>query len=357
MKAIKPALATLLLLAAVHGPQARASDDFPNFCLWDGPAGMFNYERNMNTIYVPRDALPGRHLHSDSGRPQLVTPGHTSTVECQNNGTAHYTATFSTLQPVVYLPNIEGPVLHTNIPGIGAQIEIGAPFIGPGEQNFVPDGPPLVPFTAHHTRRMGLLNFRWRGMYHRVTLIKIGDIAPGVHRLDTPLFNIHLNHPDIGHAGIYFLKGHVFNTQCSLANNAVSANPVRLKEWGTSHFTAEHTTTSPEAFQIKLSACQTDPQNSTFATIELHGANGSQPVGPDRPGVFSLSADSEAEGVGIRLMHEGKPVELGREVDLVPINDGTTTLNFSAQFYQTAPQHQVRAGLAKGALNFIIRYR
>ena len=45
-------------------------------------------------------------------------------------------------------------------------------------------------------------------------------------------------------------------------------------------------------FQITLSACQTDPDQNAFATLELDGKNGSLPIGPIAKGVFNLTADS-----------------------------------------------------------------
>ncbi|MNH26658.1 hypothetical protein D3C79_867230 [compost metagenome] len=48
---------------------------------------------------------------------------------------------------------------------------------------------------------------------------------------------------------------------------------------------------------------------------------------------------------------------LNEEVPMVPLSNGTTVLHLKAGFYQTEPSHAVRAGQAKGQLNFVVRYR
>jgi type 1 fimbria pilin len=51
-------------------------------------------------------------------------------------------------------------------------------------------------------------------------------------------------------------------------------------------------------------------------------------------------------------------VALGVEVPLVAINPtGTTTLPFTARFFQTEDRANVRSGVAKGSLGFTVTYQ
>ncbi|MFP3526480.1 hypothetical protein SB912_28735, partial [Pantoea sp. SIMBA_072] len=80
----------------------------------------------------------------------------------------------------------------TNIPGIGAIVELLYPFLG-GTDQFIPDSrPPRVPFTAYYEQtQLGpatLSTFR-----HRITLVKTGDLPPGEHELDGVLVTGHLD--------------------------------------------------------------------------------------------------------------------------------------------------------------------
>jgi type 1 fimbria pilin len=42
---------------------------------------------------------------------------------------------------------------------------------------------------------------------------------------------------------------------------------------------------------------------------------------------------------------------------VIAISPGSTSLDFSARFYQTEPADAIRPGLAKGALSFTITYK
>ncbi|MBC3500396.1 type 1 fimbrial protein [Pseudomonas sp. SWRI59] len=351
-------LAALVVIICQH-QQALANEVTSHYCHWDSkqPSGPMTFTRDLGTVHVPRDARVGRLLGIENNQAFTPNPERARLV-CNNDGTQRYTFTFSEMQALVPVPGFDGPVMPTNVPGIGARVRIGSPFNNLNDSHFVPIGEPFVPFQAVHNRQSWLTEFAFTHLSHRITLVKTGDTPLGIHNLDTPLFSGHLDHPNIGHAFIYYLKGQIRNTECSLSGSGVSANPVLLGDWATSDFTGVGFVTRPTPFQIVLSGCQIDPDRNTYATIEFAGVNGSVPIGPPSDGVFGLTGDSGAEGVGIRLLGDGgSPVPLQTEVELVPLNDGTTTLNFAAQFIQTKPSNAVRAGLAKGALNFIVRYR
>lgn len=317
--------------------------------------------RDLHTLYVPRDARIGTTI----GTPELLDgtiDQNNLTLRCRTYGERinfNFQAARGVHPP---LPAVDGrfldaPVLRTNIPGIGAIVELLYPFLG-GTDQFIPDSrPPRVPFTAYYEQtQLGpatLSTFR-----HRITLVKTGDLPPGEHELDGVLVTGHLDWGGFGKVLEYTLRAMIIQTQCD-ASADVSANPVDLGEWSVNDFTGPGFTTPPAAFQVRLNNCQVDPDpgNEALATIELDGINGSRPIGPADENVFSLTDDSAARGIGIQMLYNGVSMPLNKEIDLVPLTSKNVPLNFQARFFQTEPNSSLRPGLAKGALNFTIRYR
>ncbi|MFK0094925.1 fimbrial protein [Pseudomonas sp. NPDC090592] len=251
-------------------------------------------------------------------------------------------------------------MLKTNIDGVGARIRLQQPFNGSHPTYFMPDsGPhdPFIPMRSTMQANNQLGGFRLNTIWNQVTLVKTGDIAPGLHRVDTELFTGHFDAQGLGLVLRYRLQADVLQTQCSLIGDPISDTPVDLQTWDKSHFVGIGTTTATVPFSITLSNCKTDPGGLTRASIELDPANGSAPV-PGLDSVFTLTADSTAEGVGIQVLKDdGTPLALQQEEDLQAIQDGVTVLNFGARFYQTGDTSAIRAGEANGALNFTLRYR
>lgn len=358
MKYLTVCAALVLSISSLPAMAAPAGKD--NTCWWyeKAPKGPMTFIRKLGTVHVPRDAQVGRQL---GGFNVIEFTGNVSNsvVQCFNGG-SYWNFVFEPVRPLVPLFTIDGsPILQTNIPGIGARIELGWPLDGYNTATWTPVGrnPPLVPFRAfHNVVNTTLLQLGW--MDNGVTLYKTGPIPPGIHKLDTSMFTGHLDEPNIGFALTYHLQADVVNSECSLAGTGVSPNPVKLGEWERSRFSAPGITTPPAPFTITLSGCEVDPEHNTYATIELTGTHGSTPIGSPLEGIFSLTSASSARGVGIRVLkQDGTPLALNKEVPLRPLADGTTPLHFSAQFIQVEPAAAVRAGDANGALNFTIRYR
>ncbi|MBF8777293.1 fimbrial protein [Pseudomonas fulva] len=349
-----------LVLSISSLPAMAATGNKDNRCWWyeKAPKGPMTFIRKLGTVHVPRDAQIGRQLGGFNVS-EFTGNVSNSLLECFNGG-SHWNFVFDTKRPLAPIYTTDGsPILETNIPGIGARIELGYPLNGETAAVFRPIGrnPPLVPFRAVHDVVNDTL-FQLGYMDNNVTLYKTGPIAPGIHKIDTSMFTGHLDEPHIGLALTYYLQADVVNSECSLAGTGVSPNPVKLGEWERSRFSAPGITTPPEPFTITLSGCEVDPEHNTYATIELTGTNGSIPIGSPLEGVFSLTTASAARGVGIRVLkQDGTPLALNKEVPLRPLADGTTPLHFSAQFIQVEPATAVRAGDANGALNFTIRYR
>lgn len=361
---MKRLLPTLLFTLAAS--QAHAISQ----CVWNPnfPSGPFDLTRVMPTAYVPADAAVGTVIGQGNLGDFSAPPGRAQ-VNCRNEGDVVMNVDLANLAPIdpAILPPIgpddpNGHVLQTNVRGIGAMVRIASPFSSNGvpRNEFKPvDGSrrPLIPFKAFKDddTELGIVV---SGVHNYVTLIKTGDIAPGVHQINVPLFQATLDFDNIGLMFRYALQGTVIQAQCSIIGDPVSANPIKLGEWGSADFTGEGFTTPSVPFHITLSSCQTDPGGMTRASIELHGVNGSQPIGPTTSGIFGLTTDSTAKGVGIQVLQDdGSPLALETEVPLVPLSNGTVLLNFAARLYQTGPSADVHAGVAKGALSFTIRYR
>ncbi|VVO42878.1 fimbrial protein [Pseudomonas fluorescens] len=324
------------------------------------------FTQDMKSVFVPRDAAVGSVI--GRSRQFVPTPNNEGlSIHCDNDGSARllFNARASApfypgLLPASSLQNSTQTILQTNIPGVGVQITLGFPFDESASNAFVPDtGNATVPFTAHHEKPMGSAQLSFSQLESYITLIKTGNIAPGPQALNgQELFSGSFS----GIAGKAFgvgLIGTVIQAHCG--SNKVSADPVQLGEWDVSDFTGPGHTTTAVPFHITLSSCIADDKgvNEATANIRFEGASGSLPVTPPIPGVFSLSPDSVAQGMGIQILRAdgSTPVALNAEVPILPIAVGDTTLNFNARFYQTGASRDIRPGSAKGALNFTLTYK
>jgi len=368
MKSIKKAL-RLTLLSALLLPAAQAmANPSETRCTIAPNGGAANnllkvHIRDLGTLYVPRDARVGTVI-GPADIFQDTFDLNNLLLSCwAYNERMHFEmkAARGVHPPLAPIDGVnrDGHVLRTNIPGIGAIITMGRPFWGGTDQwNPIGANPPLVPFRAWYEQTLLAPVIVWT-FGNRVTLVKTGDLAPGVHQLDGQLVTGHLEFKDFGKVIEFTLRATIIQTHCEVLNDAVSANPVKLGEWSVNDFTGPGFTTPATPFQIRLSSCQVDPDpdNQTLATIELDGRDGSHPVGPLGEHVFSLTNDSEASGIGIQMLYNDQPMPLNSEIELLTLQDGSVPLNFKARFYQLEPSNTLRAGLAKGALNFTIRYR
>jgi type 1 fimbria pilin len=320
------------------------------------------FELDIKTVYVPQDAPVGRVIGPAT---QFVRAISSGAILCENDGTvrllfnAQTTVPFAQgVLPATGLQSSIHTVMQTNIPGVGARIRLRFPFDGSASNAFSPDtGDTTVPFGAHHEQAMGATPLNFSLMESDITLIKTGDIAPGPQDLSGELFSGHFT----GIAGKAFsagLKGTVIQAHCG--SNRVSHDPVPLGDWNIADFTGPGHTTTPVPFRITLSSCVADDGDINIATVNIRfeGSGGSSPITPPIPGVFSLTPDSVAEGVGIQILKDdgSTPIELNTEVPIKQVSVGDTELNFTSRFYQTGASADVRPGIAKGALKFTLTY-
>lgn len=349
-------------------PQARANDvpDEWEICDWAEirPPGPSNYSIDIGTYHVPRDAPVGTPINPVDA----VWAGGNDVgaiLSCYRKDGPHLLhlnaratgKVFAGPLPPLNGEDLTGKVLETSIPGVGVRLKMARPFTGQYLNDWRPVGEPIVPFDAyidHDTQfyaEVGLIRTF-------ITLIKTGPIPPGINVIDgRELWNATAS--NVGRAWGWRLHGAVIQSQCSLPTNPVSADPVELGEWDSKDFTGPGFATPAVPFQITLSDCLDDPDGGVAtAHIRLDGTKGSTPIDADR-GLFSLSDDSSAAGVGIQmLMGDGvTPVPLNRAVPLQAISpSGETVLPFTARFYQTGESQAVKPGAAKGALSFTISY-
>jgi len=351
------------LAASCQAPWVMASAT--NTCEWfsgTSGTGPMTFIHNVGSIFVPRDAPDGSVIGVErlSHRTSSIEP---KSIRCDNDGSVRLTFNAqSTAPPIGGLPTGISPLgtLQTNIPGVGVRFSLGFPFDGSASNAFTPDlGDATVPFSAHHHQGMGSALLRFSTLHSYITLIKTGPIALGAQTFDgeKELFSGRFS----GIPGKSFsarLNGTV--TQAHCGTNTVSADPVQLGNWDQKDFTGISYTTTAVPFSITLSDCYADSSNVHIATANIRFADASAiPFVTSAPGVFGLTSDSTAKGIGIQVLKSdgSTPVELNTDVPLIPISASGTVLNFTARFYQTEPSSDVHPGIAKGALDFTLTYR
>ncbi|MDU9389382.1 fimbrial protein [Pseudomonas sp. zfem002] len=357
---------TGLCLCATVQAEANTRDDSQG-CHWADyrPPGPSTYSSKLGSRYVPRDAPIGTAIITQEVRGEglgQATPNlfcyKSSSLDNYFFDMLNSAPLFEGELPPLNGEDLTGKVIKTSIPGVGVHLRVGFPFTGKAVNEFRTVGEPIVPFRGllEH-QSVGIIVFGRLNLV--LSLIKTGPIPPGIHHFDNRPLLVGTASM-VGRVFDWHLEGQIVQSQCSLPSNPVSADPVQLGTWERNHFTAPDVTTSAVPFHITLSDCQDNPENNVAtAHIRLDGVRGSTAVDAER-GIFSLSSDSSAAGLGIQmLMADGiTPVPLGRDVPLQVIApSGTTVLPFSARYYQTGSAPQVRPGTARGALSFTVSYQ
>jgi type 1 fimbria pilin len=356
----------MILVVGSWAQWAAAAPNATNGCSWAGAPGLMKFRVDVGNVYVPRDARAGS-LIGTFDRFFFTNNGEGLSIACYNDGTDRLRFEATALAPIFpgTLPPVNGEDFNGKVfstganNGIGARIKLGFPFNGEAQNAFIPNGPPVAPFTADANHPI-FTAIPLSSLTNYVTLVKTGPIAPGPHRFSSKLFNGSLS--GLNTVLEYELTGTVIQSQCSVLANPVSADPVKLGNWPASDFTHKGFATPPVPFHITLSDCESDPSggNEAMAHIRLEGVKGSIPEGDGSNGVFTLGDGSTAVGMGIQILRDDgiTPVALGTEVPLVVIKPtGETVLPFTARFYQTADSADVQGGVAKGSLGFTVTYQ
>jgi type 1 fimbria pilin len=332
------------------------------FCEWPTTTGPLQFTHNLGAPkWVARDAPIGSKIFS-TGVTGVVGPGFM--LRCDNDGTQLLTADISTPLPIApgtFPPvdgkDLTGKVLQTSIPGVGLYLELGGSLNSTASNAFLANdgGIGAVPYIGENQRNMSPSPLEMSNLSIRyMALIKTGPIPAGVSGFNQEVVRGVVS--DVGDAVRLNLGGQVQQAQCTLRADAVSANPVQLGRHDIANFTGQGSTTNPVDFFITLNDCEDDPAGSVArAFIRLDGVEGSVPVERDM-GVFTLTTDSDARGIGIQVLRsDNTPLKLEEFVDMVALTPGITRLDLRARYYQYEPT--VTPGDAKGALNFTIEYR
>lgn len=331
-----------------------------NSCVWkDGFAGPIAYNFNVGTHYVPRDVSRSTPIGPVDGRPGSQNGGGIA-IDCLSDGT-RIDFNARSHQPIapgnfdlINGENVTGKVIETNIDGVGVVVKLRGQYT-----QWTTVGPSVaVPYDAYLARVMA------NPLSHSVlgpsfTLVKTGDIAPGVHTLTVPdLMGGYFT--GIGNGFNMSISGTVIQAECSVSTTPVSADPVDLGNWEHSAFNRVGYTTDATPFSITLNGCVADSripaQTVTYAHIRLDPTAGST-IHDALAGQFTLGAGSTARGVVIQMLREDEtPIALASSERVVAIGTGITPLNFKARLYQIDPQDRVQAGEIKGSLNFTVTY-
>lgn len=137
--------------------------------------------------------------------------------------------------------------------------------------------------------------------------------------------------PNTVSGGTVEFKGAVVDAACAVtadtANQVVTLDQVRL-----STFTGKDSVANQKTpFNIKLADCDTNVATQASVTFEGNAASGEAGVLDNTAGAGSAS------GVGIQIYDkDGSALDLGSTSQAVTLIDGDNTLNFSADYYQTA---------------------
>ncbi|MFJ4457443.1 fimbrial protein [Pseudomonas sp. NPDC089392] len=330
-------------------------------CAWETTTGPINFVTDYGTNWVPLDAPVGSKIASF---PLRNLGGSGPVLLCDNDGSLVLTANITSPLPPApgtFPPidgkNVTGKVLQTNVPGVGLYLELGSFMNGTVSNTFkaTDGGIGAVPYVGENRENMNPTSMRMQALQIKyAALIKTGTIPPGPMQVNQQVIRGVIS--DVGEAVILNLSAGIQQAQCTLKADAVSANPVQLGRHDIAEFIGEHTTTKPIDFFITLSDCEDDPAGSVArAFMRLDGVDGSVPIDRDL-GLFSLTTDSSATGLGIQVLRsDNTPLKLEEFIDMAAITPGTMRFDLRARYYQTAPA--VTPGEAKGALNFTIEYR
>lgn len=365
---------SMALLAAHLAAPASADDYLHNQCNMmlgqtaDNSLTM-TLVGEIGDFYVPRDAPLGTPINAPFATLVGVVNSQGLTVVCNRSGQDPQPVFTSDVVAVstLYggtLPNIggrelAGKVFTTSIPGVGLAIEFESPYYSNASNQFQPTTPTrLPPFLAENRSTSGG-QMIMQGVLFRPLLVKIGNIAPGVHTI-APNVLVKAGFTGTPNAYTLAVTGTVRTAQCSLAlTDPVSEVPVPLGTWSSNDFSGPGSSTTAVPFYINLLNCEDDPAGSVArAHVKLDGSGSSSIIDKDL-GLFSLDSSSTATGVGIQVLQDDgtTAITLGEDVPISRIIPGAAMrLNMRARYYQLG-NAAVGGGRANGALNFTISYQ
>ncbi len=150
--------------------------------------------------------------------------------------------------------------------------------------------------------------------------------------------------------GTVEFKGSVVDAACAVTadttNQVVNMGQVKL-----SAFTGKDSVANQKTpFSIKLADCDTTIASQASVTFDGNAAAGEAGV------LDNTSGAGNAAGVGIQIYDkDGSALDLGTASQAVTLIDGDNTLNFSADYYQTADT--ATAGSVDTTATFNVTYQ
>lgn len=137
---------------------------------------------------------------------------------------------------------------------------------------------------------------------------------------------------------VYF-KGEIVESACGLSPDSIDQT-IELGQQPTHIFKAKGDRSTPVPFRVKLTDC--DPSVSSNAEFTFVS-------NPDATGDL-FSVDGGATGIGVRILHNGNPVNNGDVAATNVLVDGTNIASFSAAYEANIDiddTHKVTAGNAE----------
>jgi hypothetical protein len=229
-----------------------------NGCEWkNGVTGPIPYSIDLGTHYVPRDVPRSTPIGPIDAF--FIRNGQGRSIDCYTLGPQ---IDFKSRNNLPLVPgnfiisgeDSTGKIIKTNVDGVGVRVKLGPPYT----TGWTPVGSSVavVPYEAYVARYLpfGLIHSL---LQPNITLVKTGDIAPGIHLLNVSNL-LEGWFTGVGTGFNLSLTGTVIQAECSVSANPVSADPVDLGAWNLSDFTAIGDKTTAEPFTITLNSCMTD---------------------------------------------------------------------------------------------------
>ncbi|MGV3001130.1 fimbrial protein [Vibrio sp.] len=136
------------------------------------------------------------------------------------------------------------------------------------------------------------------------------------------IFSIFLSAPAMSDntTNVYF-KGEIVESACGLSPNSMDQT-IQLGQHPTHIFKANGDRSTPVQFNIKLTDCDTTVSQTADFTFLSN---------PDSSGKL-FGVEGGAAGVGVRILHNGQPIDNGDVAASNVLIDGTNMASFSAAY-------------------------
>lgn len=119
---------------------------------------------------------------------------------------------------------------------------------------------------------------------------------------------------------VYF-KGEIVESACGLSPDSIDQT-IQLGQHPTHIFKAQGDRSTPVPFNITLTDCDTNVSQTAEFTFLSN---------PDATGKL-FSVEGGASGVGVRILHNGQPIDNGEIAGTSVLADGTNIASFSAAY-------------------------